>query len=549
MTKFVKSLLIITVMLLGLNKPANAVLLEEDHPALKACQGAQTVGLILSQYPNLSIFNSIQALPFPPFVGPGIEFGLSSRTSVIIVMCDLLTDIAAGDTQHAIYATGTALNTLTDNKWGDHLDLADRTWNLANTLYDFEAGEMRKGTLSSAATHREINDYMKTSYGWYNKTFNGTDAQLKNRGEREQDMNKLSSLAMRRSILTESTNCPDPSQSGNPNYDKVYKTEIKPAETAKDEANNDIEFIRQKLSEMGPRFVNDERELSKYLSGIERMMSQGIAYKISYKAKIETKKKPHLTKKDKEGKPVRTDVSLKTQTQEWTTQSFTEVFNNFKKDWSSQWSSWVTVQFVQSSQGLLTNGRERVEAEFMDMNFECGMGKLMRGVDVNRPDYDKLSEERYQKCLTETKMNQKKAENLLEYYATQLQSNLKKLKDANAKIWTAESWYLGTMRSVNTKDATEGYQQEQVACADGNKLTPAEMEKLSLKQQSVNTELKELITKQQSKKTNLMEMEAKANADQLEELKKRQSFSEQQGKRSQDALKNNISPVPVKGGI
>jgi hypothetical protein len=549
MNKMVKSLLIMAVLMLGLNRPAHAVLIAEDHPALKVCDSAQTVGLILSQYPNLSIFNSIQALPFPPFVGPGIEFGLSSRTSVIIVMCGLLHDIAAGDTQNAIFATGRALNDLTDNKWSHHLDMADQTWNLANTMYDFESGEMRKGTLSSASTHREINDYMKTSYGWFNKTFNGTDAQLKNRGEREQEMNQLSALAMRRSILTEAQNCPDPSQAGGPNFEKIYKTEIKPAEIARDEANNDIEFIRNKLAEMGPKFVNDERELNKYLAGIERMMSQGISYKVSYKQKSDTKQKPHPTKKDKEGKPVMTEVKLKTQTQEWTTQSFTEIFNDFKKDWGSQWSSWVTAQYVQSSRGLLTNGRQRVEAEFMDMNYECSMGKLMRGVDVNRPDYDKLSEERYQKCITETQMNQKKAENLLEYYATQLQASLKKLKDANAKIWTTESWHLGTMRSVNTKDKTEGYQQEQVACADGNKLTPAEMEKIGLKQQSVNTELKELITKQQTKKTSLMEMEAKANADQLEEIKKRQSFSEQQGKRASDSLKENISPVPVQGGI
>lgn len=78
------------------------------------------------------------------------------------------------------------------------------------------------------------------------------------------------------------------------------------------------------------------------------------------------------------------------------------------------------------------------------------------------------------------------------------------------------------MRAVNTKDSTEGYQQEQIACSDGNKLSPAEMEKLALKQQSVNNELKEMITKSQTKKSMLIESEAKAKADQHAEMQKEQ---------------------------
>lgn len=173
----------------------------------------------------------------------------------------------------------------------------------------------------------------------------------------------------------------------------------------------------------------------------------------------------------------------------------------------------------------------------------------MRGYDTDRADYEKVRQERVDKCYRETPVNQKKAENILVYYVTQLQLNLRNLKEANANIWTKESQHLGIMRAVNTKDASEGYQQEQVACADGNKMSEAEMKKLGLKQKEVTLELRQMISKQATKKTMLQEQKAAANAQSAEEANKRANFAESQQKNAEKSLKNNISPVPVSGGI
>lgn len=532
-----KYILALGILLAGLSTPkqAQAVNLGPFSIARDFCEQVQQLAPIL---------NSYSMVQWPVVGFPGITMGLAQNTSALLDFCNYIMQVEQLGTQDAIFFTGNYLNTLTDNRWGHHLEMADKTWNLANTVYDFEAGGMRKGAMTSASTHREINDYMKTSYSWYNKSFNGRDAQLKTRGEREQEMNQFAGAAYRRAILNEALNCP--SGDGNKNYEKIYATEIKPQEIKRDEANDDITFIRGKLMEMGPRFMNNQTDLQKFIGGVERMMTQGVAYKVGTKKKTEQTTKPGAIDA-KTKKPSQAKVNISKDTQVWTTQTFTEVFNDFKTAWGDNWASWVKSQYLQDSRGLLTNARERQEAQFIDLNYECNATRLMRGVDTDRADYEKLQEERYQKCLTDTAMNQKKAENLLVYYTDQLAQNLKKMKDANAKIWTAESWYLGTMRAVNTKDSTEGYQQEQVAC--GQNLEPAEMSKLQLKQQSVNNEYSEMTAKQVMKQTSMMEMEAKANADQLEEIKKRQAFSEQQGKRSQEALKNNISPVPVQGGI
>lgn len=525
--------------------------LTQDHPILKFCDAATKIGLILSQYPMPHLWPSVQVLPFPPFIAPGIVAGFASRTAVVIELCNLMYDIEALGTQGAIYATGRYLNNLTDNKWSHHLDMADQTWNLANTFYDFESGEKRKGTLQSASTHREINDYMKSSYGWYNKTFNDSDAQMKNRGEREQELNQFASLVSRRAILAEATTCPD--ASNNPNYEKIYKNEIQPWEKKKDLSNDDVIFFQGKILEMAPKFVNDQKELESFTSELENLMTQGVNYKVATQTKKEVTKKPHPSKKDKEGHVVMVDASISKKTQIWSAMMFPDMFEDFRKKWGPKWQSWVTAQYVQSSQGLLNNPRERVEKEFRDLSYECNSNRLMRGVDTERADYEKIRDERVEKCYAETPVNQKKAENMLNYYISQLQLSLKNLKDANAQIWTKESQYLGLSRAVTTttgKGANDAYQQEQVACSESQEMSMATMEKLSLKQKQVTTELKQVISKQYTKKTVMKEESRKASAAETEESNKRIGFAEQQKKSSDSNLrKNNVSPMAKEGGM
>lgn len=512
------------------------------------CEKVQALAPILNVYTNVQW----------PVVGfPGITVGLAQNTSALLDFCNFIMQIEQLSTQDAIFFTGNYLNTLTDNRWGHHLDMADRTWNLANTVYDFEAGEQRQGALKSASTHRDINDYMNTSYSWYNKTFNGSDAKLKNRGEREQEMNQYAGAAYRRAILAEAIECPKPK--GNKNYDKIYDSQIAPQEQKRQEAMDDIYYYKSRLLEMGPRFMNDQTQMEEYVAGIERMEVQGVGYKIqTTKTTLETIT-PILPAGAKGGlsgfeafankvRPKQEPKKVTREPQIWTTQVFTEIFQEFKNKWSGQWQSWVQTQFISQSRGLLVdNANERAQREFRDLNFECNPARLMRGFDRNRADYEKMQEERVEDCQKNQNMNEKKAANLINTYVDQLRISLDAMKKANATIWTVESKELGIMRAVNSKDSTAGYQQEQVKCSDT--LQPAEMSKLALKQQQVENEMAEMQSKQLLKQTSMMEMEAKASAEQTEEANKRASFAEGQKGRSKENLKNNISPVPVQGGI
>lgn len=209
------SMLLVAMAMFSVPQKAEAVNLGPFKVARGFCEKIQSLAPILNTYSMVQW----------PVVGfPGITMGLASNTSALLDFCNYIMQIEQLGTQDAIFFTGNYLNTLTDNKWNHHLEMADKTWNLANTVYDFEAGQQRKGTLTSVSTHREINDYMKTSYSWYHKTFNGKDAQLKNRGEREQEMNQFSGAAYRRAILSEALNCP--SGQDNKDYEKFMQLKL-----------------------------------------------------------------------------------------------------------------------------------------------------------------------------------------------------------------------------------------------------------------------------------------------------------------------------------
>lgn len=493
--------------------------------------------------PILNVYSMVQ---WPVIGFPGISMGLTQNTSALLDLCNFVMQIEQLDTQDAIFFAGATLNKMTDNKWNHHLEMADKTWNLANTVYDFDEGQFKKGTLESVQTHRDINDYMATSYSWYHKTFNGKEAQLKNRDQRERDMNDFAGVAYKRAILQEALSCPGGS-TADKDYEKVYTSEIQPWEVKRDAAQDDINFFRSKLMDMGPRFMNGQGDLDEYVKGIEQLMVSGVDYQITTKKKTETTMKPGPVDK-KTGKPVQTKVNVSRNTQVFQARIFSDMFQKFRNKYTEDWSSWVTAQFVsRGTEGMLNDPRGKVEDEFRDLAYECQENRLMRGFSSDRPDYQKVRDERMEKCSADTRINQKKAENLFSYYMVQFQDALYKLKQANANIWTKESWYLGTTRSVNSKNSSEGFQQEEISC--GQNLEPAEMQKLSLKQQGVENEYSEMQAKQLLKQTTMMEMQAKSEKDVSDENQKRKAYAQNQQKKNVRDLKQQIIPVPVSGGF
>lgn len=496
------------------------------------CEKIQKISSIMNVYTNVTW----------PVVGvPGIATGLLSNTSALIDFCNFVTNLETLGTTEAIFYTANYANTLAEDKWTHHLNFMQDAWSLSNTFYDFESGTTKKGALKSVDTHRQLNDFANSSYKWYNKTFNDKDVALKTRGEREADMNEIARASYQKAILKEATNCPT-GETNSPDYIKLYTTKIKPNEEKVEEYKEDMEFFRNQLMTMGPRFLSNEGELALYTKQVENIMIDASAYKITDKDKKETTTK---AKKQKDGSVKQEKVSITRKIQKYQVLPNKEVVDNFKNAWTEKWSSWVTAQFLsRGSYGLFSNPKERVESEFKDLSYECNVNKLMKGVSTERADYSVLQEKKLNECKSQLKVQQKDAENLINYYADKLSESVRQYKTYQGKIWEVQSEYLGINRSVS-KNVQDGFQQEEIRCADANNISEAVMTQLQLKSQAVNNDLTERIAKDMLKMSTIEIQKEEASVKASEEMAKRNKFAEKKAEEDAKASKTTLPPVPL----
>lgn len=511
------------------------------------CEDVQKFG------PILNAFSTVQ---WPVAGFPGITLGLAQNTSVLLDLCNIVMQIEQLKTGDAAFFAATKLNQMTGNKWNHHLKMADSTWNLANSVFDFDSGQARAAAFKSVGTYRAMNDSIKTSYSWYHKTVNGKDAELGNRTKREGEMRKYAGVAYRRAVLADAINCPEPA--GKKNYSKIYSQKVAPEAAKMEEEKEELNFLKDRLLVIGPKMMNSHSEIQEYIQDIEQLETAGVSYDVSEGTQSVSTYKP--VKKEAaatggsgegfssaEADYKKTEIKMKKQ--RWKAKLYSDVFQDFIKKWGPQWHSWVTNKFLSSGiRGIFAGPRYRVESEFVNLYYECSSRKLMKGVDTNRPDYQKEQRKRVENCKKSTKANQKKSGNLLKYYVEKFKTSLYKYKTAQAKIWTAESTYLGKNRSLSVEDAAEGFQREKVSCKN-NILKPAEMQKLALKQQEVENEYNEIISKQVMKQTVMAEEKAKAEFKQKDEIRKKQSFAERQTEQLRQDMGGGLAPVAPSGGM
>lgn len=502
----------------------------QNHPTLRFCEKYQMAGQFVAAYPRIT--PSIQALPWVPFVGLSLVPGLVEKPNIIQYICNTLTKISNLDVKDASFFIASELNDMTGNKWDKDLEMYTASFSLAETLWDFENGSARKGAFKSISTHAQINDFMNTTYGWYQKRFNGIDnAQLKDRAGREEEMNELASASYKVAALKDITNCPSGESSGNVNYQKLYKDKVSKHEKIKNETKVDIEFFEEKLYQMGIKIVANEQELSVYVKELKQLISVGVGYKNSPFTKTEKSIKKDPKKLDASGKPKVKDVTISRKAFKYSTITLYDLFNNFLSKYEEKWQTWTIAKISsQGYAGLLDDPKARTEAEFRDLNFECRDSKIMGNYDPNRPDFAILLEKEKEKCLSNLKIDHKKMQNLLNYYVKQLQSSLEKHKKANAEIWTIESDILGVNRNVSVEESGQLFPQENVVCEDAFALEYNDQLLLQNKKISANNDLKEIIAKNYTKQTSIEETKKQAEFEQKQELQRKQDFVNRKAK-------------------
>lgn len=500
------------------------------------CQNVQKIG---------SIVNSYTQVQWPTTGYPGITMGLLSQSSALITFCEYITQLEQLNTQQAVFFSANYLNTLTGKKWDDHLQQADRTFNLANSVYDFENGEARKGAFESAATHREINDFYRDTKQWSSKTFNGKDADVRTRAQRESDMQKFAGAAYRRAIIKDMVNCPE--QVDSKNYGKIYESKVRPREKIRDDAREDYMFFKERLLDMAPRFASNEGEMADFVRAVENMEAQGVTYEVTEKKMTQTTSKASKNKTGSDGKPSQEKSSIKYVAQTFKARVNDQIFSQFNEKYAEKWKSYTQGAIISNGAfGLLDDPEARFNKDFQDLNYECQERKLMSGYSTEKGDYELELEKRKANCLETVKMDVKKAENLLSYYVTQLKNSVYRFKSENSYIWSLESEVLGRTRVV-TSNTSGDFKTEEVKCSEN--LTPAEMDKVALKQMSVNNELNEIIAKEAMKSAAREEEDFNNNREYNKEATIRSNMIETKSRELKAKDRVNSGLTPLRGGI
>lgn len=502
-----------------------------------ACQkmsSIQSVSRII--IPNLIAATS----PILPFVG--FALGASEYESPLLKLCDVLIAIDTNSTEFIIKGVAGYGNELTGNKFDTEMDAVDKTFNVANSIYDFNDGSMRKGSLTSAQTHQRFVELANSGVKVYNTRINqsGGGKGLETKADRQAQMSEVAKLSYQRSIISEATSCPSPK--GNPStLDSHSKYVLPRQEIVKEEESNST-YYYEMLIKIGTDMNDEPAELKKYLTGLNNLMHSGFKYNVSTGTFEEKNSVLIPGETDSNNMPKRKEVSIKKKVNLHKPNLDQAAFLEWKDPNSKKWRSFIKGQIMSTSAfGVLDGKKGRLEAKYRDYSFECSEKQLSTSVGVPRSDpsyYNRLRDER-EKCQANLKVRGSDYENIYELYVDKLIISLKNKKTAETDIWNFEALNLGynrDVRGVADKSSPTDYQKTEVACSDS--LTPAELSKLSLKSNEVNLSLKETWAKEELKESIEQQNQMKAEYDGMKDISKT-------GKAAADDVKNKpVSPNP-----
>lgn len=506
------------------------------------CQNIDKIGGIASQV-TPTLWPSVT--PLPPY--GGVVIGATQNTSAIVDMCQFVNTLSTGNVEQKVMGSKQYLNSLTGRKFDDDFTFMDQTYNYANTLYDFQSGQRRQGSMFSAQSNRDLNDYVRNTRDYLDRK-NRSEADDIRNSEQQVMANKMfTDLVAENANLRSAMNCPNPQN--NPKYADLYEKNVQPQEERRRNAVRDSNFYRYQLIEMGKAmFLNEEISLFQYIEEINKIEEMGVAQSLTKGTYTEETWKPSA-QVDRKGHVVKQKVILTKNYQVFSAKVYEDVFQNIRNRWTEKWLSFVKWTYLTNSTqfGVLAGAKERVERTFRNFNYECSEEKLMGNMEASRFDYEKIFKERREDCEKNTTVDGKEAENLFQFYVAKYRNSLFQLKDANSKIWTFESRYLGTTRFV-TKDNSQGdFTGENVKCSED--LTIAEMDALSLKMKENENAMREQLLQGQMQKNIRKTQQKEQESLARKEEKRRMDYinNRQKEQEKSDRMETNI--VAPRGGI
>ena len=477
----------------------------------ESCKRMQSSPLILlSQFYFPKIWP--ETTPVIPFVG--IVTGLIQHESIIFKVCNILIQMDQVGIAGSVLQTGRFLNELTGNQFDSEYKLFDKFHNLANSVYDFEKGNTRKGALENAQNHRKLVELADQSVKYYNEKMNdrGPDAGLEKKHERRAKLQEIARLSYQRAILSESMSCPAPQ--GDTDFQKKYVNYVPERKANINNSEQEINHYYQQMLNMGVEFNNDQSDMQDYGNRLKQVVFNSVRYKTK-RGYYEQENSELTNRVDREGKPIRKMKKVKRAVNTFSVFVDQNLISSFRKKYVDKWEKWVDSQlFTSGTFGLLDGKKGRIEAKFKRYSFECSEVRLSKQIapnDKSDPNYRNRLNIARQKCMDQLKVRDNTAKNLLDDYINRLTQALTVKYRNQAEIWNFEAIELGYNRVVSsTQKENLDFQETDVACSET--LSSNEMKQLKMKANAVNTSLKEAWLKDEVRQTEKLKIVEEANA-------------------------------------
>lgn len=502
-----------------------------ESDLIKVCDQMDKVAALIAPI-TVNPFQTLQITALGPV--PGIILAMVQPDSVILDLCNMYKTLQTAKGLDKIRLVGDYTNVLTDNKFSEHIKFARDTLDLGETLND--VNKMNQPAIDKfKSLSPRINSYLGSINDYYKYHTGERIESISSRNEREQNMNDLARSSRDLAVYGSILECDTANSRANNNSRNLYSRDVAIYQNESSMYRADLDYLFDRLKMMGIKFNNGNSGYEEYLKDLYNLYNLGVEYDASiknYTEKTDTQNpKGEIKKQD-----------IQRSYQVISVKNNPAKFDEFQKKYKARWSDYVASNMAAESRGLLDNRSGRIQEEFYDYSFDCRESYIYDKIKAKYPDYfviendprkNKAILNETQECRKLVDLSRGKLKNIFVDYTDLLKSTLPKYKSAQAKIWTIDSYYNGTFRSI-TKGVVgndpNGPIREEVSCSKSINL--AEQATLKLKLKQTNADLRQKALEELNKETINDEKLRAVNKSNQEESDRRSLLEQENNRRN-----------------
>jgi hypothetical protein len=433
-------------------------------------------------------FQTLQITALGPV--PGIILAMVQPDSVILDLCKMYKTLQTAKGLDKLKLIGDYTNVLTDNKFSEHISFMNASLDIGESLNN--VNKMNQPAIDKfRSLAPRINSYLGSINDYYKYNTGDRIETITSRNERDQNMNALARSSRDLAVYGAALECDTAENRPNTSSQNLYSRDVSTYQNEASLYRADIDYLFDRLKMMGIKFNNGNSGYEAYLRELYNLYNLGVTYEGNIKSYNEK-----TDYQDPNGKTQKKDTPRSYQL--ISVSNNPRLFDEFQKEYKGKWDDYISSNFASETKGFLDSRSGRIQEEFYDYSFECRDSFIYDSVKAKNSDYfviendprkERAIRSESDECKKHIDKSPGKLKNIFVLYTELLKTTLPKYKKAQAQIWTIDSYYNGSFRSI-TKGVVgndpNGPVREEVSCSKSINLIEQANLKLKIKEESSN---------------------------------------------------------------